>query len=99
MSSGQCFFAQGNIKAMATIGGGIATSHIPAIGKAIAQGLQDQPYWKPFFDGYNPVHAWLRRERPDVVVVVYNDHGLNFFLDKIPTFAVGAALEYRNADE
>jgi protocatechuate 4,5-dioxygenase beta chain len=31
--------------------------------------------------------------------VVYNDHGLNFFLDKMPTFAVGAAHEYRNADE
>ena len=32
-------------------------------------------------------------------MVVYNDHGLNFFLDKIPTFAVGAAPEYRNSDE
>jgi protocatechuate 4,5-dioxygenase beta chain len=32
-------------------------------------------------------------------VVFYNDHGLNFFLDKMPTFAVGAAPEYRNADE
>jgi protocatechuate 4,5-dioxygenase beta chain len=31
--------------------------------------------------------------------VIYNDHGLNFFLDKMPTFAVGAAAEYRNADE
>jgi protocatechuate 4,5-dioxygenase, beta chain len=30
---------------------------------------------------------------------VYNDHGLNFFLDKMPTFAVGAAAEYKNADE
>jgi hypothetical protein len=29
----------------------------------------------------------------------YNDHGLNFFLDKMPTFAVGAAAEYNNADE
>ena len=29
----------------------------------------------------------------------YNDHGLNFFLDKLPTFAVGAAKEYRNEDE
>jgi hypothetical protein len=28
-------------------------------------------------------------------VVVYNDHGLNFFLDKLPTFAIGAAAEYR----
>ncbi len=32
-------------------------------------------------------------------MVFYNDHGLNFFLDKLPTFAVGAAPEYRNADE
>ena len=32
-------------------------------------------------------------------MVIYNDHGLNFFLDKMPTFAVGAAAEYRNADE
>jgi len=84
---------------MARIIGGIATSHIPAIGKAIAQGTQQQPYWKPFFDGYNPVHSWLEKEQPDVVVVIYNDHGLNFFLDKMPTFAVGAATEYSNADE
>src|SRR5690606_37433237 len=26
------------------------------------------------------------------------DHGLNFFLDQIPTFAVGAAAEYPNSD-
>src|SRR4029078_833450 len=84
---------------MARIVGAVATSHIPAIGKAIAQGLQDQPYWKPFFDGYNPVQAWLRDEQPDIVVVIYNDHGLNFFLDKMPPFAVGAAAEYRNSDE
>jgi protocatechuate 4,5-dioxygenase beta chain len=32
-------------------------------------------------------------------VVFYNDHGLNFFLDKMPTFAVGAAATYSNADE
>jgi protocatechuate 4,5-dioxygenase beta chain len=31
--------------------------------------------------------------------VFYNDHGLNFFLDKLPTFAVGAAPAYRNEDE
>jgi protocatechuate 4,5-dioxygenase beta chain len=84
---------------MARIIGGIATSHIPAIGKAIAQGTQQQPYWKPFFDGYNPVHSWLEKEQPDVAVVIYNDHGLNFFLDKMPTFAVGAADLYSNADE
>jgi len=84
---------------MAQIIGGITTSHVPAIGRAIAKNLQDDPYWKPFFDGFKPVHRWLETARPDVVVVFYNDHGLNFFLDKMPTFAVGAAPSYVNADE
>ena len=84
---------------MAEVVGGIATSHIPSIGKAIAHGWQNDPYWKPFFDGYKPVYAWLKEARPDLAVVVYNDHGLNFFLDKMPTFAVGAAARYNNADE
>ncbi|MCI1192447.1 class III extradiol dioxygenase family protein [Calidifontimicrobium sp. SYSU G02091] len=84
---------------MARILGSIMTSHVPAIGGAIARRLQQDPYWKPFFDGFGPVRQWLGEVRPDVVVLFYNDHGLNFFLDKMPTFAVGAAPEYRNADE
>ncbi len=84
---------------MARIVGGIATSHIPSIGNAIAKGLQDDPYWRPFFAAFGPVRDWLARARPDIALVIYNDHGLNFFLDKMPTFAVGAASEYRHADE
>lgn len=84
---------------MATIIGSVSCSHVPAIGGAIARGLQQDPYWKPFFDGFPPVREWLQAAQPDVAVIFYNDHGLNFFLDKMPTFAVGAAPEYRNADE
>ncbi|MFC3068875.1 class III extradiol dioxygenase family protein [Phenylobacterium soli] len=84
---------------MAKILGGIGTSHVPAIGRAIARGEQQTPYWAPFFGGYPPAQRWLAKTRPDVAVVFYNDHGLNFFLDKMPTFAIGAAAEYRNADE
>jgi len=84
---------------MSEVIGGLFTSHVPAIGNAIARGLQDDPYWKPFFDGFHPVHEFLARERPDVAVVFYNDHGLNFFLDKMPTFAIGAAPEYWHEDE
>jgi protocatechuate 4,5-dioxygenase, beta chain len=84
---------------MAKIIGGITTSHVPAIGRAIAKNLQQEPYWKPFFDAFIPVRQWLAEAKPDVVVVLYNDHGLNFFLDKMPTFSIGAAPEYRNADE
>jgi protocatechuate 4,5-dioxygenase beta chain len=84
---------------MAKIIGGINVTHVPYIGRAIANNLQQDPYWKPFFDGFPPVHEWLAKVKPDVAVVIYNDHGLNFFLDKMPTFAVGAAAEYNNADE
>jgi len=84
---------------MAHVVGAVATSHIPLIGKAIALGLQDDPAWKRFFDSYTPVLEWLRAMRPDVAIVVYNDHGLNFFLDAMPTFAIGAAGEYTSADE
>ena len=84
---------------MARIIGGVGSTHVPAIGGAMARGLQQDPYWRPFFSSFDRAHQWLAAEKPDVAVVFYNDHGLNFFLDKIPTFAVGAANEYRNADE
>jgi protocatechuate 4,5-dioxygenase beta chain len=37
---------------MAQLIGCIGTSHIPAIGGAIHKGMQQDPYWKPFFDGF-----------------------------------------------
>jgi protocatechuate 4,5-dioxygenase beta chain len=84
---------------MAKIVGAVTTSHVPAIGGAIHKGLQEEPYWKPFFDGFPPIREWLDKVKPDVAIVVSNDHGLNFFLDKMPTFAIGVAPEYQNADE
>jgi len=84
---------------MAKIVGIMNTSHVPAIGGAIHKNLQQDPYWKPFFDGFPPIQGWLDRVKPDIVVSVYNDHGLNFFLDKQPTFAIGAAPEYTSEDE
>jgi protocatechuate 4,5-dioxygenase beta chain len=79
---------------VATIVGAITTSHVPAIGGAIARGLQDEPYWKPFFGAFGRAREWLEEVKPDIAVVVYNDHGLQFFLDKMPTFAVGAADDW-----
>lgn len=84
---------------MAKIIGGITCSHIPAVGNAIENGLTQEPYWKRFFDGYKPATEWLKEKDPDIIINVYNDHGLNFFLDKIPTFALGCADWYQNADE
>jgi protocatechuate 4,5-dioxygenase, beta chain len=84
---------------VARIIGGVTSSHIPAVGNALTQNPTQELYWKRFFDGYQPARAWLREKRPDVVIVVYNDHGLNFFLDKIPIFALGCADRYQNDDE
>jgi protocatechuate 4,5-dioxygenase beta chain len=84
---------------MAQIIGGLTTSHVPMIGRAIASNTQQEVPFAPFFDAFKPVHAWMDEAKPDVVIVIYNDHGLNFFLDNMPTFAVGAANEYPNADE
>jgi len=84
---------------MAKIIGGITSSHIPAVGNAISQGITQEPYWKRFFDGYGPAKEWLAEAKPDLVIVVYNDHGLNFFLDKVPTFALGCADIYEVSDQ
>ena len=85
---------------MARVVGGITTSHIPAVGNALADpAKRNDPYWKRFFDGYGPAKEWLAKVQPDVAIVVYNDHGLNFFLNTIPTFAIGCADEYKTADE
>lgn len=84
---------------MSKIVGGVTSSHIPAVGNAISDGKTQEPYWKRFFDGYKPATKWIEETKPDVVIVVYNDHGLNFFLDKVPTFAIGCADSYENEDE
>ena len=84
---------------MAKLIGGLGTSHVPSIGAALDKGLRDSPDWKAFFDGYIPGQEWVKQHKPDVAVVIFNDHGNTFFLDKVPTFAVGCAEEYRPVDE
>ncbi len=84
---------------MARIVAGIGTSHVPSIGVAYDQGRTQEPDWKPLFDAYDPVKDWLRDLAPDIAIVVYNDHGGDFFFDKYPTFAIGAADSYAVGDE
>tara|TARA_R110002110_G_scaffold301156_1_gene515256 strand:- start:219925 stop:220767 length:843 start_codon:yes stop_codon:yes gene_type:complete len=84
---------------MGKIVAGLGTSHVPAIGVAHDQGLTEEPYWKPLFDGYGPAREWLKKIDPDVVILVYNDHGTVFSLQSIPTFAIGVAEQYKPADE
>ena len=75
------------------------TSHVPAIGAAIDRGLTDDEYWRPLFTGTEPARAWMADHTPDVVILVYNDHGNAFSLDLIPTFAFGTGAAYEPADE
>lgn len=84
---------------MGRIIAGIGTSHVPSIGGAYDRGKTATPAWKPLFDAYVPVRAWLQEQKPDVCIMVYNDHGADFFFDKYPTFAVGCADSYPIADE
>ena len=84
---------------MARIIAGIGSSHVPSIGGAHDRHKHDVPAWKPLFDAYVPVREWLTRLKPDIAIVVYNDHAAEFFFDKYPTFAVGAAEHYAIADE
>lgn len=84
---------------MASIIGGIGTSHVPTIGVAYDKGKQQDPVWKPLFDGYTPVAAWLAEQRADVLVFFYNDHCTTFFFDLYPTFALGVGERFPVADE
>jgi protocatechuate 4,5-dioxygenase beta chain len=84
---------------MARITAGVTTSHVPAIGAALDLGKSAEPYWKRVFDGYEFSKKWIAEEKPDVVILVYNDHASAFSLELIPTFALGCAAEFPPADE
>ena len=84
---------------MATIVGGIGTSHAPTIGVAYDKKQFDDPVWGPVFDGYKPAKAWLDEIKPDLFVIVYNDHANRFFFDAWPTLALGVGPVHKQADE
>lgn len=84
---------------MARLTAGLTTSHIPAVGAAIDLGKTGEDYWKPVFAGYEWAKQFERDEKPDVVILVYNDHASAFDMKFIPTFAIGCGDEFPIADE
>ncbi len=84
---------------MARVVAGVGSSHAPTFGGVFDKGQQKEPMWAPLFDGYVPVRAWLEELRPDLFIVVYNDHMNRFFFDAYPTFALGVSDIYPQADE
>ncbi len=84
---------------MAKIVAGFGTSHTPAIGAALDNGKSGEPYWAPVFKGYEKAKEWMAQAKPDVAIVIYNDHVNAFDFKIIPTFAIGCGAEFTIADE
>jgi gallate dioxygenase len=84
---------------MATIIGAVASSHTPTIGFALDKHKERDPAWAPIFAGYEPVQAWLAAAKPDVLLMIFNDHVTSFFFDHYSQFALGVGDSYAVADE
>lgn len=84
---------------MARIIGGIGASHSPTIGFAKDTGKQNDPAWKPIFDGFDAIRSWVHDKKIDVIFMIYNDHITSFFLDHYSAFVLGIDDQYVAADE
>lgn len=84
---------------MARIAAGVATSHIPALGATIDHAETQDAYWEDCFAGYDWTRSRVSAEKPDVVVLVYNDYATAFDMNVISTFAIGCADDYGIAAE
>jgi len=84
---------------MAKITASVYSSHVPAIGAALDNGKSGEDYWKPLFAGYDYSKEWIRENKPDVVLLVYNDHPSAFDSNFVPTFAIATGEEFQPADE
>ncbi|MBN3728295.1 gallate dioxygenase [Burkholderia sp. Ac-20379] len=84
---------------MARIIGGIAASHTPTIGFAFDKNKRDDPVWAPIFENFAPLADWLEQKRPDVLLMIYNDHVTSFFFDHYSAFSLGVGPQWAVADE
>lgn len=84
---------------MGKVVAGLTCSHAPSIAHAYDKKLTEQEGWKPLFSSMEKARDWLSGQQPDVLVIIYNDHIDQFFLDAWPTFAIGIGAEFAIADE
>ncbi len=84
---------------MARVVAGIGCSHAPSIAHAYDHRLTEDPPWRPLFSAFARARQWLLEQKPDALVVIYNDHVDQYFFDAWPTFTIGVAEEYQIADE
>lgn len=79
--------------------GAVAASHTPTIGFAHDAAKQTDPVGAPIFGAFLPSRQWLAEQKPDALVVVYNDHISAFFLDHGSGFSLGVGERWEVADE
>jgi 2,3-dihydroxyphenylpropionate 1,2-dioxygenase len=72
-------------------------SHAPGIvGRAE---MADPALREPFHAAYRRLHEQLLAARPDALVVVAAEHFANFFMNNMPSFAIGMADRYHGPIE
>lgn len=84
---------------MGEIVAGLSCSHAPSIAHAYDRGITTEEGWKPLFDAMDKARDWLADRNPDVLVIIYNDHMDQYWLDAWPTFAIGIGEQFPIADE
>lgn len=86
---------------MGAILGGIGIAHTPSMGHAFDRrpGIAFPERWEHWFEGLKPVKAWIAALAPSHVIVIYNDHLNHFDFSAYPTFAMGMAAHFPQADE
>jgi hypothetical protein len=81
--------ALGRDRTMARLIGAIGVSHTPTIGYARDRDLSADPVWAPIFEAFAPLKTWLAEQKPDALVMIYNDHVTSFSFDHYSAFALG----------
>lgn len=84
---------------MGSVVAGFACSHAPSIAHVYDRGRTQEDGWRPLFDAMEKGRQWLVDQQPDVLVVIYNDHIDQFFMDAWPTFSIGIGDRFPIADE
>jgi protocatechuate 4,5-dioxygenase beta chain len=84
---------------MAQIVAGLGCSHAPSIAHAYDTGISEEPGWRPLFRAFSQARRWLMSQRPDALVVIFNDHVDSCPPDAWPTFAIGVNTQFAIADE
>src|SRR5262249_51319009 len=78
---------------------GLGAPHAPSIAVARNTGKTETPAVNPLVDAYKPMTAWMQAKRPDLIILIANDHANTFFFDRYPCFALGVAPLHEIADE